>query len=229
VRGRRSPTGLKRAFDIVFSVVAVILLSPILLTVALVIALHDGGPVFYRGERAGLGGKRFRILKFRTMVVEADKVGGSSTPDDDSRITAFGRLLRRYKLDELPQLLNVLTGDMSVVGPRPQVPWAVELYSAEEEALLSVRPGITDYASIRFRNEGEILKGSADPDREYLERIAPEKIRLGLLYVHHHSLLVDIRIIFATLVAVVGLDPTRILGVPFSAARAGAAGGEVIS
>ena len=221
--------GLKRAFDIFFSFIAVILLSPILLTVALLVTLHDGGPVFYRGERAGLGGKRFRIFKFRTMVLEADKAGATSTADDDPRITAIGRFLRRNKLDELPQLLNVLMGDMSVVGPRPQVPWAVDLYSPEEEALLSVRPGITDYASIRFRNEGEILKGSADPDREYLKTIAPEKIRLGLLYVRQHSLLVDIRIIVATVAAVVGVNPTRILGLPSSATRAGAAGGEVIS
>jgi len=229
VRNRRSPTGLKRAFDIFFSFIAVILLSPILLTVALLVTLHDGGPVFYRGERAGLGGKRFRIFKFRTMVLEADKAGATSTADDDPRITAIGRFLRRNKLDELPQLLNVLMGDMSVVGPRPQVPWAVDLYSAEEEALLSVRPGITDYASIRFRNEGEILKGSADPDREYLKTIAPEKIRLGLLYVRQHSLLVDIRIIVATVAAVVGVNPTRILGLPSSATGAGAAGREVIS
>jgi len=229
VRDRRSPTGLKRAFDISFSFIAVILLSPILLTVALLIKLHDGGPVFYRGERAGLGGKRFRIFKFRTMVLEADKAGASSTPDDDPRITLIGRFLRRYKVDELPQLLNVFRGDMSVVGPRPQVPWAVDLYSAKEKALLSVRPGITDYASIRFRNEGEILKGSADPDGEYLKTIAPEKIRLGLLYVHQHSLLVDIRIIVATMAAVVGVNPTRILALPASAARAGAAGGDVIA
>ena len=229
MRDRRSPTGLKRAFDISFSFIAVILLAPILLVAALAITLHDGGPVFYRGERVGLKGKRFRILKFRTMVLEADKTGASSTPDDDPRITALGRLLRRYKLDELPQLLNVLTGDMSVVGPRPQVPWAVDLYSAAEEALLSVRPGMTDYASIRFRNEGEILKGSADPDREYLKTIAPEKIRLGLLYVHQHSLLVDIRIILATAAAVVGVNPTRILGLPSGAPHAGATGGRVIS
>jgi len=229
VRGRRSPTGLKRAFDIVFSVIAIVLLAPVLLAVALAITLHDGAPVFYRGERVGLEGKRFRIWKFRTMVLEADKTGASSTADDDPRITAVGRFLRRYKLDELPQLLNVLTGAMSVVGPRPQVPWAVEHYSREERALLSVRPGITDYASIRFRNEGEILKGSADPDREYLKIIAPEKIRLGLLYVHQHSLLVDVRIILATVAAVVGVDPTRILSIPSTAARAGGSGGEVIS
>lgn len=229
MRGRRSPTGLKRAFDIVFAVIALILLGPILLAVALAIMLYDGGPVFYRGERVGLEGKRFRILKFRTMVVDADKTGASSTPDDDPRITVIGRFLRRYKLDELPQLLNVLTGDMSVVGPRPQVSWAVDEYSVEERGLLSVRPGMTDYASIHFRNEGEILKGSADPDREYLERIAPEKIRLGLLYVRDHSLLRDIRIIVATAVAIVGVNPTWILGISSNAAHAGASGRKAIS
>lgn len=221
MRGGRSRTGLKRAFDIVFAVIALILLGPILLAVALAITLYDGGAVLYRGERVGLEGKRFLIFKFRTMVLDADKTGPSSTPDDDPRITVIGRFLRRYKLDELPQLLNVLTGDMSVVGPRPQVSWAVEEYSVEERALLSVRPGMTDYASIRFRNEGEILKGSADPDREYLERIAPEKIRLGLLYVRDHSLRRDIRIIVATAVAVLGVNPNWILGISSSAAHAG--------
>jgi lipopolysaccharide/colanic/teichoic acid biosynthesis glycosyltransferase len=204
---------VKRAFDVVVSVIAIILLAPLLLAAALAVALQDGGPAFYRGERVGRGDRRFRILKFRTMVLDADRVGGSSTPDDDPRVTPVGRWLRRYKLDELPQLWNVLVGDMSVVGPRPQVPWAVARYSPAERALLSVRPGITDYASIRFNNEGEILRGSADPDRAYLEKIAPEKMRLGLLYVRDHSLLVDLRIILATLVALLGGNPARIVDV----------------
>jgi lipopolysaccharide/colanic/teichoic acid biosynthesis glycosyltransferase len=204
--------GVKRRFDAALSSVGLLLLAPVLLAIAIMIRADSRGPVFYRGVRVGLGGKRFQIYKFRTMVHDADRVGASSTPEDDPRITRVGRVLRRYKLDELPQLLNVLKGDMSLVGPRPQVPWAVDLYTDTERALLSVRPGITDYASIRFSNEGEILRGAADPDREYLEKIAPEKTRLGLDYVRTHSLRVDLKIIVATLWKIVGGDPERILG-----------------
>ncbi len=189
---------IKRAFDFLISLLGLLALSPVLSILALLIKLSSPGPVFYRGVRVGRYGKPFRILKFRTMVVDAERIGGSSTPEDDPRITTVGRFLRKYKLDELPQLINVFKGDMSFVGPRPQVPWAVELYTEEEKALLSVRPGITDYASIRFSKEADILRGSGDPDREYLEKIAPEKIRLGLEYVRNRSLLVDIKIILAT-------------------------------
>ncbi|MBI4687077.1 MAG: sugar transferase [Nitrospirae bacterium] len=192
---------LKRIFDLSISLAGLFLLSPLLLIISLLIKLTSSGPVFYRGVRIGRFGKPFRILKFRTMVENAEKIGGTSTPDDDPRITGVGNTLRRYKLDELPQLINVLKGEMSFVGPRPQVPWAVELYSDEEKLLLSVRPGITDLASIKFRNEAEILKGSKAPDREYLEKIAPEKIRLGLEYVKNRSLVFDIKIIFSTLKA----------------------------
>jgi lipopolysaccharide/colanic/teichoic acid biosynthesis glycosyltransferase len=147
------------------------------------------------------------MLKFRTMIVDAERVGPSSTAGDDPRITRPGRFMRRLKLDELPQLLNVLVGDMSFVGPRPQVQWAVDLYSSEERHLLDVRPGITDWASLLFRNEGEILAGSSDPDRDYLEKIAPLKIKLGLHYVYHRSFIVDLEIILATALSVVGVDP----------------------
>jgi lipopolysaccharide/colanic/teichoic acid biosynthesis glycosyltransferase len=143
------------------------------------------------------------MLKFRTMVVNADKIGGSSTPDDDQRITRVGRFLRRYKLDELPQLINVVRGEMSLVGPRPQVKWAVDLYTPEERRVLTVKPGITDYASLRFPNEGEILKGSTDPDRDYMEKIHPEKMRLSLEYIELRSMRVDIGIIFQTLLAII--------------------------
>jgi lipopolysaccharide/colanic/teichoic acid biosynthesis glycosyltransferase len=174
-----------------------------MLVLALVIRLGSPGPVFYRGERVGLGGITFRILKFRTMVAEAEESAGSSTPEDDPRITGVGHFLRRWKLDEVPQLINVVRGEMSLVGPRPQVRWAVDLYTAEEHRLLMVRPGMTDWASVRFRNEAEILRGSDDPDRLYLEKIAPEKIRLGLLYVDNHTILEDLRIIFATIRSVI--------------------------
>ena len=199
---RRGPS-LKRLLDYTVAGVGLVLLAPLLLVLALVIRLGPPGPVFYRGERVGLGGITFRILKFRTMVVEAEKSGGSSTPEDDPRITRVGHMLRRWKLDEAPQLINVVRGEMSLVGPRPQVRWAVDLYTPEERRLLSVRPGITDWASVRFRNEAEILRGSDDPDRLYLEKIAPEKIRLGLWYVDNQTFLEDLRIIFATLRCVI--------------------------
>src|SRR5207245_1013961 len=138
--------------------------------------------------------------KFRSMVVDADRQGASSTTEDDPRVTTIGRWMRRYKLDELPQLFNVAVGDMSIVGPRPQVGWAVDLYSQEERVILELRPGITDPASVRFANEAEILKGSADPDRTYMELIHPEKMRLSLQYARTHTLLGDLRIVFQTVV-----------------------------
>jgi lipopolysaccharide/colanic/teichoic acid biosynthesis glycosyltransferase len=162
------------------------------------VRIDSRGPVLYRGTRVGRGGTLFRMLKFRTMVVDAEKLGASSTPDDDPRLTAAGRILRRYKLDELPQLINVFRGEMSFVGPRPQVQWAVDRYTPEERALLSVRPGITDWASIKFHNEGRILRSSTDPDGDYLRLIEPEKTRLGLEYVRRRSLSTDVRIILQT-------------------------------
>jgi len=192
---------VKRPFDVVFAAAALAGLAPVLLIVALIIKFSSPGPVLYRGVRVGLRGRRFRILKFRTMVANADRIGGSSTAEDDPRITRIGTFLRRYKLDELPQFLNVLAGDMSVVGPRPQVAWAVDLYTPEQRRLLEVRPGITDEASIKFRDEGEILRGAVDPDRAYLELIAPEKMRMGIEYVNNHSFLSDLKIIVKTALA----------------------------
>lgn len=198
---------VKRIFDIAVSAAGLAVLSPVLLLLGAWIALDSAGPIFYKGVRAGLGNAPFRMLKFRTMVVNADKLGASSTAGDDVRITRAGRLLRAGKLDELPQLWNVFLGQMSFVGPRPQVQWAVDLYTPEEREVLAVRPGITDYASIRFRNEGEILKGSPDPDRDYMGKIAPEKMRLGRYYVRTHSLLKDIKLIVATAGSVLGINP----------------------
>ena len=195
---------LKRTFDLSLALGALVLLSPLLLVVAAVIKLEDGGPVFYRGVRVGRGGVPFRIFKFRTMVVDADRLGGPSTSDDDPRITKPGTWLRRFKLDELPQLLNVLSGEMSFVGPRPEVAQEVALYSDEERTLLSVRPGITDWASIRFYDEGAILRGATDPHETYRRVIRPEKMRLALEYVRTASLGTDFRIVVATLRAVVG-------------------------
>jgi lipopolysaccharide/colanic/teichoic acid biosynthesis glycosyltransferase len=178
------------------------LLLPLFVVLAIFLRWESSGPTFYRGLRAGRHGKAFRIFKFRTMVVNADKIGGPSSSADDPRITRGGSFLRRYKLDELPQLINVLTGEMSLVGPRPEILQEVLLYTEEEKRLLEVRPGITDWASIRFRNEGEILRGSADPHAAYREKIRPEKIRLGLEYVDRRSFLTDCQIIASTLKAI---------------------------
>lgn len=185
--------------DLGISLAGLALLSPVLLAIAVLIKLDSRGPVFYRGVRAGRHGNPFRIFKFRTMVVDAEKIGGPSSSSDDPRITRAGNFLRRYKLDELPQLLNVVRGEMSLVGPRPEVIGEVRLYTPEESQLLQIQPGITDWASIRFRNEGEILRGSSDPHQTYRERIRPEKIRLGLDYVQNHSFLMDCKIILETL------------------------------
>lgn len=195
---------MKRAFDLSVALGSFVVLSPLLLTIAAVIKLDDGGPVFYRGVRIGRGEVPFRIFKFRTMVVNAARIGGPSTSDDDPRITKPGSWLRRWKLDELPQVLNVIRGEMSFVGPRPEVPQEVALYDADERALLSVRPGITDWASIRFRNEGAMLRGAADPHETYRRVIRPEKMRLALDYVRTASFGTDLRILLATLQAVVG-------------------------
>ena len=190
---------LKRLFDIIVSAAGILLLSPFFVITAAIIKLDSKGPVFYRGARVGRFGKIFRIYKFRTMVTGADRIGSSSTPEDDCRITRVGRFLRKFKLDELPQLLNVLEGDMSFVGPRPQVEWAVRLYKENERKLLDVKPGITDHASLKFSNEDEILRGSTDPDKDYMEKIAPEKIKLGLEYANNNSFAGDILIIVRTL------------------------------
>lgn len=194
---------LKRLFDLVAASIGLVVLSPLLAVLAFRIRRFDGGPVFYIGRRVGKDGVPFGMYKFRTMVLNADKIGGSSTPDDDPRITPVGRMLRATKLDELPQLINVVRGEMSLVGPRPQVQWAVDLYTPEERKVLTVPPGMTDYASVRFPNEGEILKGSTDPDRDYMEKIHPEKMRLSLEYIHNRSLITDISVIFQTLAAII--------------------------
>ncbi len=190
---------MKRLFDIVFSLSGLTVLSPALFALAILIKKEDGGTIFYRGVRVGRYGRPFRIFKFRTMVMNAEKIGGASTADDDPRITEIGKFIRKYKLDELPQLINVLKGEMSFVGPRPQVQWAIELYTPEGREVLTVRPGITDYASLRFPNEGEILKGSADPDKDYMEKIHPEKMRLCLEYLRARSFWGDIKIILQTI------------------------------
>ena len=194
---------LKRLMDIVISGGALLVIWPVLLVVALAIKIDDPGPVFYRQVRVGRGGKTFRIFKFRTMVVDADKKGLAITVGRDNRITRVGALLRRTKLDELAQLINVFTGDMSFVGPRPEVQKYVDLYTPYQRQVLLVRPGITDYASIAYRNENDLLAGAEDPERMYIDVIMPDKIELNMKYLREISPAADIRLIFGTILAVI--------------------------
>ena len=193
---------LKRLMDIVISGGALLVIWPVLLVVALAIKIDDPGPVFYRQVRVGRGGKTFRIFKFRTMVVDADKKGLAITVGRDNRITRVGALLRKTKLDELAQLINVFVGEMSFVGPRPEVQKYVDLYTPYQRQVLLVRPGITDYASIAYRNENDMLAGAEDPERMYIDVIMPDKIELNMKYLREISPLADIRLIFGTIAAV---------------------------
>ena len=193
----------KRLIDVTVSSVTLVLLLPIFLLLAIVIKATSPGPVFYRGVRIGRGGKPFRVFKYRSMVVNAERIGGSSTSDDDLRITRVGRFLRKYKLDELPGLINVVPGDMSLVGPRPEVAHYVSMYTEEEKVILTVRPGLTDWATLWNSDEGAVLEGSEDPERVYLERIRPIKIALQLKYVRDQSFWVDLQIFGQTLAAVI--------------------------
>ncbi len=193
----------KRLFDIVCAGIGLLLLSPLLLAVAVWVKLDSRGPVMFRQERVGRFGRPFRIHKFRTMRVDAPKLGPQITIGDDARITRSGRWLRATKIDELPQLWDVLRGAMSLVGPRPEVPRYVAMYPAAlREVVLSVRPGITDPASLSFRNESELLAKAADPEREYVEVVMPMKLGLAADYVRNASLMGDIRLILATLGAI---------------------------
>jgi lipopolysaccharide/colanic/teichoic acid biosynthesis glycosyltransferase len=193
---------LKRLLDITVSAIGLAVTSPLLLALAIMIKCGSKGPVFYRGERVGRLGKPFRIYKFRTMTADAEKLGGPSTAADDPRLTKTAGFLKKYQLDELPQLINVLRGKMSLVGPRPEVKMYVNMFSKEEKAILSVRPGMTDYASLWNFHEGELLQGSADPEKTYMEKIRPEKIKLQLKYVRERSVWVDFKIIFKTIMKV---------------------------
>lgn len=199
---------LKRSFDILLSGFGLLVFWPLLAGITLAIKATSPGPIFYRGVRVGRGGKPFRIFKFRSMVINADKIGGSSTGDHDPRITSVGRLLRKCKLDELPQLFNVFSGDMSFVGPRPEVQQYVDLYTEDEKAILTMRPGITDWASIWNSDEGAILAKYPDPDKAYEEIIRPTKLKLQLLYVHQNSLAIDLKILFYTFLKIVRRNVT---------------------
>lgn len=195
---------VKRLLDIISSALGLIILAIPMVIVGLAIKLGDGGPVFFKQERVGKDLERFEILKFRTMVEDAPEKGAQITADGDSRITSIGRILRRAKLDELPQLINVLKGDMSVVGPRPEVPKYVDLYNDRQKKVLLVRPGITDLASIKYRSESEILAQAEDPERTYIEEIMPHKLDLNLEYIENMGLVYDIKLIFKTFGTIIG-------------------------
>jgi lipopolysaccharide/colanic/teichoic acid biosynthesis glycosyltransferase len=190
---------IKRAFDIVTASVGLVLLSPLLLLVSLLIKLDSPGPVFFRQERIGRRFRPFLIYKFRTMVQDAPQLGGPITFGADPRITPVGRMLRKTKIDELPQLINVLKGEMSLVGPRPEVRTYVEMFRAQYEEILQIPPGITDLASLYYRNESELLGRADDPAEEYVQRVLPQKLQLAQEYVKHSSVLFDMMIIFKTL------------------------------
>lgn len=189
---------MKRLFDIIASGLGLIVLSPLFLIIAIWIKLDSKGPVFYRQVRVGLKNKDFRIFKFRSMRVGADKGSLVTIGGHDPRITRSGYFIRKFKLDELPQLINVFVGDMSLVGPRPEVRHYVDYYTPEQMHVLDVRPGITDPASIKFRNENELMEKAEDPEKYYIEVIMQEKIKLYLEYVEKHNFLYDLGLIFKT-------------------------------
>ena len=192
-------TRAKRTFDLVGAGLGAVLLAPLLALLALLVKAEGGGPVLFKQERVGYRGRRFRIWKFRTMVPDAELRGLPLTVGRDPRVTRIGAWMRRRKLDELPQLFNVLVGDMSLVGPRPDVPCYIALYRASERRVLELVPGMTDEASIRYLGESTLLAASPDPERLYLEEIAPEKIRLSLEYAARATVWTDLRVILATL------------------------------
>ncbi len=199
---------VKRALDLLISGLGLILLSPLLLFLALWVKLDSPGPVLHQGKRVGIDGRPFLMYKFRTMVQGAERRGPAVTYRDDPRITKAGRFLRRTKLDELPQLLNVLKGEMSLVGPRPEDPSYVELYTSEQRQVLSVKPGITGPTQLEYRDEASMLHGES-VDEEYVTRIMPEKLKLDLAYVRNHSLTLDLRILWRTGITLLVRDHGR--------------------
>jgi lipopolysaccharide/colanic/teichoic acid biosynthesis glycosyltransferase len=194
---------LKRGFDIFFSIIALILLSPICLLLAVCIVLGSRGGIFYTQERVGKDGRDFRLIKFRTMIIGASLQGLLTIGENDQRITRFGRFLRSYKIDEIPQIINIIKGEMSFVGPRPEVRKYVALYSKEQLKVLAVRPGLTDYASLEFFNESTLLGSSDNPEETYINEIMPAKLDLNLKYIYDQSLKRYFFIIFKTLLRVI--------------------------
>ncbi len=194
---------MKRIFDIIASGLGIACLSPLFLILAIWIKADSRGPVFYRQTRVGRHNRDFRLFKFRSMRPNSDRLGLITIGGRDPRVTRSGYYIRKYKLDELPQLINVFIGDMSLVGPRPEVRKYVDMYTPEQLHVLDVRPGITSLASIRYRNENDILAAADDPDRAYIEQVMPDKLAIDLQYVTRANLLTDIRIIFSTFSAII--------------------------
>lgn len=192
-----------RFFDFILSLVGLVVLAPIFIVLAIWIKVDSTGPVFYKQVRVGQNGIDFGLFKFRSMVVDADKKGLITVGGRDPRITRSGYFIRKYKLDELPQLINVLVGDMSLVGPRPEVRKYVDLYTDEQQKVLSVKPGITDYASIEYMDENEILGKSNDPEKTYIEEIMPEKIKYNMKYINNKNLFEYFKIILLTVLKIV--------------------------
>jgi len=197
---------MKRILDFLISLVGLILCSPFLIPIIIIVWLQDWHSPFYIAERTGRGDKPFKMVKLRSMIINAHKSGVDSTSSNDKRITGVGRIIRRYKLDELSQLWNVLIGDMSLVGPRPNVKRETDLYTIEEKKLLAVKPGITDFSSIVFSDEGDILKDQPDPDIAYNQLIRPWKSRLGIFYVENRNVSVDLKLVFLTVVSIISRD-----------------------
>ena len=193
---------IKRLFDVTAASIGLLFLSPLFVVVSLWIKLDSRGPVFYKQIRVGRNNKDFKLFKFRSMRPDSDKLGLITVGGHDPRVTRSGYFIRKYKLDEFPQLINVVKGDMSLVGPRPEVRKYVSMYSPEQMKVLSVRPGITDPASIAYRNENEILEGKDNPDDYYVNVIMPDKLRINLEYVNNRSFLKDLKVIFATFKAI---------------------------
>lgn len=194
---------VKRLFDFFLSLTAILLMSPIFFIVAILLKLDSEGPVFYKQVRVGLNEKKFKLLKFRTMYMNSDRKGLLTVGDRDARITRLGYWLRKYKIDELPQLINVLKGDMSIVGPRPEVARYVELYNNFQRRVLTVKPGITDWASIEFIDENRLLASAEDPESFYIHSIIPQKIMQNLKYIDHHNIWIDLKIISHTLMGII--------------------------
>ena len=194
---------LKSIFDFILSLALILIFSPILFIFSFIIWCQDWQSPFYLAPRVGKDEKIFKMIKFRSMVVNADKTGVDSTSSNDTRITPFGQFMRKYKIDEIPNFFNIFMGQMSFVGPRPNVKRETNLYTSEEKLLLSVRPGITDFSSIVFSDEGDILEGSNNPDLDYNKLIRPWKSRLGIFYVNNQSLWMDIKLIFLTGLAII--------------------------
>lgn len=194
---------IKRIFDLLVAIPGLLFFSPLFLIIACAIKLDSVGPVFYKAARIGLHGKPFKMYKFRSMVIEAEMKGGSSTAENDVRITRVGRYLRKYVLDELPQLINVIRGEMSLVGPRPEVQEYTDLYTENEKVIFSVLPGMTDYASVKFINLNRILSEGDNPDEDYKNIVRPEKNRLRMEYAVNHTFWVDIKILYYTFLRIV--------------------------